>query len=85
MVGACLNTRGLTGDDLDECEREITESLHDYEWVPPPHLEEERRQARMRVRRILAEKYPDGIPGGKATDAKSPTPPHPAATAGEDS
>ena len=70
---------------MDEDEREITESLRDYEWVPPPHLEEERRRARMRVRRILAEKYPDGIPGGKATDAKSPIPPHPAATAGDDS
>lgn len=49
-------------DDLDEYEREIEESLHDYELVFQPHLEEERRQARMRVRRILAEKYPDGIP-----------------------
>ena len=58
----------FSDDDLDDYEREIEESLRDYEWIPPPHLEEERRQARMRVRRSLAEKYPDGIPERKAAD-----------------
>ncbi len=56
----------FSDDDLDEYEREIEESLRVDDWVPPPHLEEERRQARMRVRRFLAEKYPDGIPVSKA-------------------
>ena len=44
-------------DDLDDFEREIEESLRDYEWVPPPHLEDERRRARMRVRRVLADQH----------------------------
>ena len=71
-------------DDLDEYEREIEESLRDYEWVPPPHLDEERRQARMRVRRVLAEKYPDGLPGAKATNARAEGQPNTAAPAGDD-
>ena len=62
----------FSDDDLDDYEREIEESLRVDDWVLPPHLEEERRQARMRVRRILAERYPDGIPAGKAPEAGSP-------------
>ncbi len=62
----------FSDDDLDDYEREIEEALRVDDWVPPPHLEEERRQARMRVRRFLAEKYPDGIPGGKVAEAGSP-------------
>ena len=63
----------FSDDDLDDDERELAESLRDYEWVPPPHLDEERRQARVRVRRALAEEYPDGIPQSKADGAGSPT------------
>ena len=74
----------FSDDDLDQYEREIEESLRDYEWVPPPHLDEKRRQARMRVRRSLAEKYPDGIPGSKTADAKLPSQPEPATTADDD-
>ena len=70
----------FSGDDLDDYEREIEESLRVDDWVLPPHLEEERRQARMRVRRILAERYPDGIPAGKAPEAGSPSQLEPAAT-----
>ena len=73
----------FSDDDLDEHERELEESLRDYEWVPPPHLDEERRLARMRIRRILAEKYPDGIPGSRAVDAEAPTKPN-TATVGDD-
>ncbi len=58
----------FSDDDLDDYEREIVESLRDYTWDPPPHLEEERRQARAKVRRILAAKYPNGIPNNKAAD-----------------
>ena len=74
----------FSDDDLADYEREIVESLRDYEWVPPPHLEEERRQSRMRVRRILAEKYPNGIPGDKAAEASSPGQLYLAATADDD-
>ena len=73
----------FSDDDLDEYERELEESLRDYEWVPPPHLDEERRLARMRIRRILAEKYPDGIPKNKVVDSETPTEPD-AATVGDD-
>ena len=74
----------FSDDDLDDFEREIEESLRADDWVPPPHLEEERRQARMRIRRILAEKYPDGIPGSKTAHANLPGQPEPAATADDD-
>ena len=74
----------FSDDDLDEYEREIEESLRVDDWVPPPHLEEERRQARMKVRRFLADKYPDGIPGGKAAETRSPVQPDLAATADDD-
>ncbi len=74
----------FSDDDLDEYEREIEESLRDHEWVPPPHLDEERRQARMRVRRELAEKYPDGIPGAKAADARATGQPNTTAAAADD-
>ena len=69
----------FSDDDLDEYEREIEESLRVDDWVPPPHLEEERRQARMKVRRFLAEKYPDGIPGDETGNAELTTRPVPAA------
>ena len=71
-------------DDLDEYEREIEESFRDHGLVFPPHLDEERRQARMRVRRALAEKYPDGIPGAKAADARAAGQPNTAAPAADD-
>ena len=74
----------FSDDDLDDYEREIEESLRDYEWIPPPHLEEERRQARMRVRRSLAEKYPDGIPERKAADPSPQSQPNAAAPAADD-
>ena len=71
-------------DDLDEYERGIVEAYRDHEWVPPPHLDEERRQARMRVRRVLAEKYPDGLPGAKAADVRAAGQPNTAAPAADD-
>ena len=74
----------FSDDDLDEYEREIEESLRDYEWVPPPHLDEERRQARMRVRRALAEKYPDGLPGAKADDVRATGQPNTTGAAADD-
>lgn len=66
-------------DNLDEYEREIVESLSDYQWTPPPHLAEGRRQARIKVRRFLADKYPDGIPGDETGNAELTTQPVPAA------
>ena len=74
----------FSDDDLDDYEREIEEALRVDDWVPPPHMEEERRQARMRVRRFLAEKYPDGIPGSKTADGQLPNQPDLAATADDD-
>jgi hypothetical protein len=62
----------LNYDDLDEYEREIEESLRDYEWVPPPHLEEERRRARVRVRRILADQRPKPVAQSGPDSAESP-------------
>ena len=73
----------FSDDDLDEYERELEESLRDYVWVPPPHLHDERRLARMRIRNILAEKYPDGIPGDKSADLEAPAQSD-AATVGDD-
>ncbi|MYC32160.1 MAG: hypothetical protein F4X64_03165 [Chloroflexi bacterium] len=61
----------FSDDDLDEYEREIVKSLRNYEWVPPSHLDEERRKARARVRSILAMKQPNGLPDGKAHDTDS--------------
>ncbi len=73
----------FSDDDLDEYERELEESLRHYEWVPPPHLDQERRLARMRIRHILAEQYTDGLLGYKAVDSETPTEPN-TATVGDD-
>ena len=75
----------FSDDDLDEDEREIVESLRDYEWVPPPHLEEERQKARARVRSILASKYPNGIPNNKVPIADSTNAPDISPAADDDS
>ena len=58
----------FSDDDLDKYERDLEESLGDYEWVPPAYLDEDRRRARMRIRSMLAEKYPNGIPGNEPPD-----------------
>ena len=74
----------FSDDDLDEYERGIVEAFRDHELVFPPHLDEERRQARMRVRRELAEKYPDGLPGAKAAAGTPAGQPNTAAPAADD-
>ena len=45
-------------DDLDEFEREIEESLQDYEPVPDPHLEVKKIRAQEMARRTLRQKAP---------------------------
>ena len=72
----------FSDDDLDEYERDIVESFGDYEWDPPPHLEEERRQARAKVRRILAAKYPNDIPNNKTAYPGPPS--HPTTSVPDD-
>lgn len=49
-------------DDLDEFEREIEESLKDYEVVPDPYFEAKKRYAEETARRTRASKHPGLIP-----------------------
>ena len=49
-------------DDLDEFEREIEESLKDYEILPAPDFEEKKKRAEETARRTLASERPGHIP-----------------------
>ena len=51
----------FSDDDLDESEREIEADLGDLQWTPAPHLENERKRARDRVRRALSNRHEDPI------------------------
>ena len=48
-------------DDLDEFEREIEESLKDYEIVPDPNWEERKRHIEETARRARSRAYPAGL------------------------
>ena len=48
-------------DDLDEFEREIEESLKDYEIVPDPNWEEKKRRIQGTARRARSRAYPAGL------------------------
>ena len=45
-------------DDLDEYEREFSESLEGYEILPDPNFEEKKKRAEETARRTLAKKRP---------------------------
>ena len=45
-------------DDLDEYEREFSESLEGYKILPDPNWEENKRRAEEMARRTLANKHP---------------------------
>ena len=45
-------------DDLDEYEREFSESLEGYEILPDPNFEEKKKRAEETARRTLAKEHP---------------------------
>ena len=49
------------GDDLDEFEREIEESLENYEILPDPNWEEKKRRIQEMARRARGSAYPAGL------------------------
>ena len=50
--------RSFDDNDLDEFEREIEESLQDYEILPDPNWEDNKRRAEEMARRTLAKEHP---------------------------
>lgn len=53
--------RSFDDNDLDEFEREIEESLKDYEILPDPNWEEKQRVIQEMARRSRSSAYPAGM------------------------
>ena len=51
----------FSDDDLDEFEREIEESIRDYDILPDPNWEEKKRHIQEMARRARVKKYPEDM------------------------